>query len=199
MSTFDTPALGPGLLAQVDPERRLEPRPKWRGWAPSNGSRKALAALVLLVACLGCGETVEPTETTSPAPPAKRVPFQKDRKWGFTDGAGHVVIAPAYDGVSEFSEGLAAVNVGGTRWWPGPLEGGKWGYVDEKGTLVIPTRWTHAQPFSEGLALVIDGHDRCYIDRSGRTVIRLEDVRAAGSFREGLAPAYADRSLDGLG
>ena len=38
-----------------------------------------------------------------------------DGKWGFIDRKGEFVVTPKYDEVLAFSEGLAAVNLGGKK------------------------------------------------------------------------------------
>lgn len=50
----------------------------------------------------------------------------KDKKYGFADNTGRVVIPLIYEGAQVFSEGLAAV-----------LLDGKWGFINEKGKVVI--------------------------------------------------------------
>jgi len=116
---------------------------------------------------------------------------KQNGKWGFRNGSGPFVIAPRFDWVSHFSEGLAAVMVGK-----------KYGFIDETGALVIKTRYTEAGDFSEGLARVRVGgatvyptgaslvnrkdNNWQYIDKLGNTVfkIRTDEV---GDFSEGLA------------
>ena len=64
-------------------------------------------------------------------------------KWGFADTLGKIVIAPKWDIVSDFSEGLAAVGLNN-----------KFGYIDEKGKKVIPMIYDTAGDFTDSLALV---------------------------------------------
>lgn len=47
-------------------------------------------------------------------------------KWGYLDLAGNIVIQPEYERATDFSEGLAAVQLAG-----------KWGYIDKFGKHVI--------------------------------------------------------------
>ena len=51
----------------------------------------------------------------------------KDNKWGFVDKAGKFVIAPKFDGATQFNDGLALVKTGE-----------KESYVDKTGKTV----WT---------------------------------------------------------
>ncbi len=89
-------------------------------------------------------------------------PALKDGKYGFIDIRGQFVIPPSFTNAGNFSEGLAAVLVGGEahleRSSDGSpyitSEGGKWGYIDRTGAMAIPPQFGSAMPFSEGLALV---------------------------------------------
>jgi hypothetical protein len=69
--------------------------------------------------------------------------------FGFIDKTGDFKIAPQYEFVGRFSEGLAAV---------GRTEGAalKWGFVDTSGSEVLPFEYTNwVDPaFKNGLALV---------------------------------------------
>lgn len=123
---------------------------------------------------------------------------KKDGKWGFRNGSGSFVIAPQFDWVSHFSEGLAAV-----------MLGKKYGFIDETGGFVIKPRYTEVGDFSEGLARVRIGgatvyptgmslvnrkdNNWQYIDKLGNTVfkIRTDEV---GDFSEGLASARIIKS-----
>ncbi|MBC7929113.1 MAG: WG repeat-containing protein [Rubrivivax sp.] len=123
-------------------------------------------------------------------------------KEGFMDARGNVVIAPRFDDVTHFSEGMAAVGIGD-----------KWGYIDRTGKLVIPPRWKEVASFSEGVAAVVDsfhgyGHSSLdysltlkscgYIDKTGRYVIEPSIERRmekCPTFIEGLAPVCYDASL----
>lgn len=78
-------------------------------------------------------------------------------QWGYINRSGQVVIAPRFDYVQPFSEGLAAV------------EDGHWGYIDQSGSWVLPPNYDSASPFNnQGTALVtaLDGRVQL-IDRSG--------------------------------
>ena len=101
-------------------------------------------------------------------------PVMLEKKAGFINAAGTVVIPLKFAAVKEYSEGLAAVQDGIT---------GKWGYIDRTGHYAIPPQFQGAFPFSEGLAHVrlgdgTEGH----IDRTGRLVIQ----GSSGLMRDGL-------------
>ena len=64
---------------------------------------------------------------------------KKERKWGFVDLTGNLVIPCEWDSAWEFSEGLAAVN----RY-------GRVGFINTNGELVIPCEWQINTYFSTG-------------------------------------------------
>lgn len=113
-----------------------------------------------------------------------------DRKWGFLDTAGNVIIPPRYDQVSAFSEGLAPVNADG-----------KWGYIDTRDSVIIPFSYRAAWQFHSGVARVIDfSGNPCLIFRDGRTVcpertLELFDVHEGlAAFQQGETLGYLDTS-----
>ena len=69
------------------------------------------------------------------------------------------MIGPRFRRAGPFSDGLAAVQVGG-----------QWGYIDADGRVVIEPAFRTAQAFRGALAYVTDGTGAHYIDRSGRPV-----------------------------
>jgi hypothetical protein len=133
-------------------------------------------------------------------------PFSVKLKCGYLDRRGTVVIEPQFCEAREFSEGLAAVNIGATwvHQFPHPhYEGGQWGFIDKAGRLVIPARFGSVEDFSDGLSLVSANSKMSYIDKKGKAVLQLDDmedpqrwVTGAGRFSEGLAwVRTVDRSV----
>jgi hypothetical protein len=112
------------------------------------------------------------------------------------------VIKPDFDIVDDFSEGLAAVNIGQRRI---PNIGvisnpGKWGYIDKTGKLAVPLKFAHAEDFSEGLAAVTDGDRGGFIDHTGKILFEVPLDVTLG-FHEGVVGvllrgtlAYFDRA-----
>lgn len=121
--------------------------------------------------------------------------FKLNDKIGFKNKHGNVVIIALYDDAGDFAWGLAPVNIGAQREFPGVKTGGKWGYINTKGALVVPFTLDHAREFSNGLAQVSDQDGVKFIDPQDNTVIKLGNV-TAGDFSEGIAPVYKDRSLE---
>ncbi len=116
-------------------------------------------------------------------------PVEKHNKRGYINKTGRLVIPFKFDYATDFSEGLAGVEVKG-----------KFGYIDKTGKFVIPPRFHWGRAFSEGLAVaVIRRYDRNgkitfdkfgYIDRSGNMVIQpqgVEKEKWLSNFSEGLA------------
>ena len=115
--------------------------------------------------------------------------MEQDKKWGYIDKTGRLIIPFKFDFAADFSEGIVAVEIKG-----------KYGYIDKTGNFVIPPRFHWGRPFSEGLAVAVIRHlDQKgkitfnkfgYIDRSGNMVIQPQDVESAkwlSNFSEGLA------------
>lgn len=91
-----------------------------------------------------------------------------DKKWGFRDAKGNIVVPAKYKEVDDFCNGLAAVAVvSGT----GNIM--KWGFIDKTGKEVIPPKFT-VQPTrfdACGLAMVTDKEGlNSFIDKSGNVV-----------------------------
>jgi hypothetical protein len=80
-----------------------------------------------------------------------------DRKWGYMDTTGSVVIAPQFDQAEAFSEGRAAVMVIKETTLPSGKPGvprRKWGFIGKDGRIVIAPKYDAVVGFSEGLAAV---------------------------------------------
>lgn len=89
-------------------------------------------------------------------------------------------IEPQFSEAHHFSDGLAAVKVGGM-----------YGYIDKTGKFLINPKYSSAEDFSEGLAAVrmrnSDGiYKSGFIDKSGKVIIKFE-YDYANNFKEGLA------------
>jgi hypothetical protein len=124
-------------------------------------------------------------------------PFSNDRavvvssgisKTAAIDMAGKIV-SSRYELMHDFSEGLAAVEVGR-----------KWGYIDTTGKRVVPCRFDAVTEFTEGLAAVctnssVENRRIGFIDRNGQMVIEPKFVDAY-SFSEGLAAVAVPDARD---
>ena len=71
---------------------------------------------------------------------------EEARLWGFVDESGRVVVPIQYDDVDDFSNGYAAVSVGG-----------RWGFIDVDGRMVVEPRFTRVGRFTaDGIAWAED-------------------------------------------
>jgi hypothetical protein len=153
---------------------RIDSRSSWARRAPA--LELGLLGLVLIAA-------------GAPATEGPLLPVAIDRKWGYVDLAGHVVIAPRFSAADRFSEGLAVT-----------LDQGRWGFIDRTGTRVVELDDGDQRPgaFHDGRARVCyrrdDGPSPCHaIGRDGKTVWRSHDGwTLAGDFHEGRAPITDD-------
>jgi hypothetical protein len=84
-------------------------------------------------------------------------------KGGYLNTKGKWGIEPQFDGLKDFSEGLAAVNLGAKCGM-----GGKWGYITKEGKFAIPLKFLFAGQFHDGRACVTekDGEQEV-IDKTG--------------------------------
>jgi hypothetical protein len=100
---------------------------------------------------------------------------------GFIDTSGTFVIPAIYDGLEEFSDGLALAE-----------RDGKFGYINKVGETVVPFVYDDGEAFKNGRAIVKTGKDFFLIDRSGNSITGSYDQ--ISDFSEGLAVV----KLDGL-
>ena len=103
-------------------------------------------------------------------------------KYGFIDTNGNEVVAPIYDYVEDFHEGIAAV-----------YKDGKWGAIDSEGNVVVPITYTNISYASEGFLCVCNDVGKWgYVDYTGKVVIDFKfDLQ--NIFHEG----YVTNSIDG--
>lgn len=87
----------------------------------------------------------------------------KDQKWGYSDGAGKVVIKTQFDSAKDFSEGVAAVNMNG-----------KWGFTDSAGNILVKPEYDRVHDFHNGYAAVGSGTKFGYVDNTGKVVLKLQ-------------------------
>lgn len=103
-------------------------------------------------------------------------------KYGFIDTNGKEVVAPIYDYVDDFHEGIAVV-----------CNDGKWGAIDKAGNVVVPIIYTDISRASEGFLCVCNDDDKWgYVDYAGKVVIDFK-FDLCNIFSEG----YVTNSVDG--
>ncbi|MGB7442053.1 MAG: WG repeat-containing protein [Coleofasciculaceae cyanobacterium] len=159
-------------------------------------------------------ELDQPTIPTPVSPSAssasKLWPLKLDKKWGYIDETGEMIIDPQFGWADGFSSGLASVRMSG-KWGYIDSKGGiaiqphfdgvepfsadgiaavktgeKWGYINSNGEVIKPPKFDEAESFSAGLAAVKLGGKWGYIDQTGRVVIR-HQFEVVRSFAQGLA------------
>ena len=107
-------------------------------------------------------------------------PLGQERKYGYMDKTGRVVIPPQYSDSGHFSEGLT---------WFSVLKERKWlyGFIDKTGKVVIEPQFVH-QPgdFVDGFAKVMGQTDVGFIDKTGSFHIKVWYEHSDASLSEGL-------------
>lgn len=86
--------------------------------------------------------------------------LEENKKFGFTDTTGKVIVAPKYDGLYRFREGLAVVYIGS-----------KYGVIDRTGKIVIPLEYDLIRyEFNNGLVGFSEGERPGLMDRTGKVI-----------------------------
>ena len=103
-------------------------------------------------------------------------------KWGFIDETGTMRIAPQFQAVAAFSEGLAAVDLCA-----------RCAYIDSQGKQAFPDTFRHCYRYGDRVAKVelTEGHWG-FIDKTGKILARLSGDGEFALFSEGLMPAEED-------
>ncbi|KAA9338994.1 WG repeat-containing protein [Adhaeribacter soli] len=100
-----------------------------------------------------------PSAFHDPRAPKEPIMLVHQRKLGFIDRTGKVVIPMVYESGQDFSEGLAGVYLDQ-----------KWGYINKANKLEIPATFEGVTPFQKGLAIVKKESLWGIIDRTGKVV-----------------------------
>lgn len=111
-----------------------------------------------------------------PQPQAASSAPPNEKRWGFLDAQGQLVIKPVFDSVGDFHLGAAKAE-----------QQGKWGYIDPTGNWIIKPAFDHADNFTQsGLAVVtLDGKAQI-IDRKGSQVgLPLDDLVDTATLSDG--------------
>lgn len=91
------------------------------------------------------------------------IPELRNRKWGYVNNNGEVVVDFLYEGVSDFSEGLAAVK-----------KNGKYGYINQKGEIIIDFQFDFADDFKNSFGRVAkkikEKQKWGYVNKAGKLV-----------------------------
>ncbi|WP_072219655.1 WG repeat-containing protein [Campylobacter coli] len=84
-----------------------------------------------------------------------------DKKMGFANISGKLIIDAKFDWVKDFSEGLAGVKIDN-----------KWGFIDKKGNFVIQAKFKAIRNFKENLAAVCLNDKWGFVDKKGKIIIK---------------------------
>lgn len=106
--------------------------------------------------------------------------FISEKKYGYIDKGGNIIVDPQFDFADPFSDGMARVTVDH-----------KVGFIDKTGKMVITPQYEAANSFSEGLAPVKIDKKWGFIDKTGKPAIAPQYNQAYG-FSEGLACVEVD-------
>lgn len=139
---------------------------------------------------------------------------------GIADKTGKIIVAPQFESIGSYGEGLIPVKRGGKygyidmlgnlsigfkyenagRFYNGIATvqvDGKWGFIDKTGELVDSPRYSATDrdlPFNEGLAYVHTDDGFGYIDKTGKWVIAPQ-AGWGSSFSDGLAAVYVNNKF----
>ena len=104
-----------------------------------------------------------------------------NRKWGFLNSKGKIMLPPTFDYTGTFHEGLAPVVQGqGDE---------KWGFVDPSGRWVIPEKYVAVEGFNCGRSPVCVGNEEHWgvIDISGNYIVQPGKYSRVYPYSEGMA------------
>lgn len=112
-----------------------------------------------------------------------------ERKMGFIDVTGRIVIPAQFDDVKSFNEGLAAIQLND-----------KWGFINTEGEIVIPVQFDKIgisyfdKKFSNGLAAVYKDGKWGFINKEGEIVIPCKYDKVS-NFYDGLCVVWDDNRI----
>ncbi len=120
-------------------------------------------------------------------PSVSRFGIHVDKKFGFIDKQGKIVIPPQFDAVEDFSEGRARI-----------YTAGKVGYIDLQGKIIIEPKYVTGGDFKNQRAVVLDGSQYMVIDPSGKVVARVP-FRVLGDFHQDMVRLQKSGATDASG
>lgn len=119
-----------------------------------------------------------------------------EKKYGYINEAGEIIIKPAFYEAGPFSEGVAIVQTGNDG-----VGNYTWGIIDNKGKVVFNGFETANKPtdFSSGMSMVTEWMGNgvwhyFYVDKAGRKVS--PNYRKASAFADGYAFVETQESYD---
>lgn len=86
---------------------------------------------------------------------------KRNKKWGFINKKGEVIINPQFTKTSDFKNGMCAVR----------NDNGKWGYINSDGEIIINYQFDKAESFINSYAIVELDNKMGVIDKNGKYII----------------------------
>lgn len=136
------------------------------------------ASIIFISAWLISGCVTSKDTCRLPADQTVVYPIGENGKWGFADNKGQMVIAPEYDSVAFFYQGIALVK-----------KDGKFGYLRNDGKWHIKPKYSDATSFISNCALVSDQEGTFYINKQGEKINASRCAPAAGGGCTVVTPA----------
>jgi len=93
------------------------------------------------------------------------LPIVQNRKWGYINSTGEIVIPPKFDIVDFFFGGRAAY---------GDKNNGKWGYINRQGEIVVPARFDKVSRFFNQRAVVTVAGKVGFVAPDGTSIVEPE-------------------------
>lgn len=119
------------------------------------------------------------------------ITFKRNDQWGLANASGKEIVAPTFEELSAFSEGMAAAKMKG-----------KWGFINTKGKWVIAPQFDVAYRFSSGYAAVKGKEGWNYVQPNGKMPSDqwLDSVYTytggVGVLRSGITYVFMDKGFD---
>lgn len=88
--------------------------------------------------------------------------ISSNRKYGFINSNGKILVRPIYDEVFDFKDGFAKV-----------VKNKKYGFIDKTGRIIVKPIYDDADDFSEGMALVKKGETYRFINDKGKLLFNV--------------------------
>jgi len=105
----------------------------------------------------------------------------KDRKFGFINTTGELVIPARFDDVGSFNNGFAPVEIDR-----------QWGYINKSGDFLVNPKYKVAQEFKDDMAMVRDSDGYLYITTSGEEIGKTDVYEVKYAFSDGYARVIQD-------
>ncbi len=134
---------------------------------------KRLLTYSILLLLFACGQTTDSNK------PGGLFPIKEFGKWGYINSDGQTVIKCQFDGVGEFSDGLASILIDTV-----------WGFIDSTGKIVIEPKYYRVGQFSDGLCNVTIQKDTFFQNafiRTDGSIAFFTDYKNVGTFYNGRA------------